>query len=88
MQKKLLVATGIISILFQGLLLKAQSAGATNPQMSIVTIPSPNAASIGKFGAYPVSLYSGLVDISLPVYEIRSGSLSLPISLKYHPSGN
>lgn len=82
----------LLSILFtfilSGLtLLHAQSSGATNPQMNVVTIPTPTAASFAKFGDYPVSLYSGLVDISIPVYEIKSGSLSLPISIKYHPSG-
>lgn len=88
MQKRFLVATGIISILSQGLFVKAQSPGATNPQMNTVTIPTPNAASIGKFGDYPVSLYAGLVNVSIPVYEIKSGSLSLPITLRYHTSGN
>jgi len=68
--------------------LKAQTSGVTNPQMNTVTIPTPNAASLGKFGDYPVSLYSGLVNISIPVYEIKSGSLSLPVALRYHPSGN
>lgn len=86
MTKKFFLAL-LLSIMAT-LMLKAQSSGATNPQMNTVTIPTPNAASIGKFGDYPVSLYSGLVDIAIPVYEIKSGSLSLPITLKYHPSGN
>jgi YD repeat-containing protein len=48
---------------------------------------SPNAAALGKFGDYKVSYFSGLPDISIPIYEIKSGELSVPITLSYHASG-
>lgn len=48
---------------------------------------SPEVAALGRFGEYPVNLYTGLPDISIPLYEIRSGSLVLPITLSYHASG-
>lgn len=48
---------------------------------------SPNVASLGKFGDYQVSHFSGLPDISIPIYEIQSGSLKVPISLSYHAGG-
>ncbi len=49
--------------------------------------PSPNVASLGKFGDYQVGYFSGLPEISIPLYEIKSGDLSIPISLSYHASG-
>ena len=49
--------------------------------------PSPTAASLGKFGDIPVSLYSGTPNISIPLYEVKSRHLSVPISLSYHASG-
>ncbi|AYB33472.1 hypothetical protein [Chryseolinea soli] len=49
--------------------------------------PSPNVAALGKFGDYRASNYNGLPDISIPLYEIKNGSLSLPITLSYHASG-
>lgn len=49
---------------------------------------SPNAAELGKYGNIPVGLNTGVPDISFPLYEIKSGSLSLPITLSYHASGN
>ena len=52
-----------------------------------VGMQSPTAASLGKFGDIPVSLYTGIPDISIPIYEVRGRNLSLPISLKYHASG-
>ncbi|RXP46337.1 hypothetical protein EC396_14315 [Lutibacter sp. HS1-25] len=48
---------------------------------------SPTAAELGKFGAYPVNLSTGLPQIEIPLYTIQSGDLSIPITLKYHASG-
>jgi len=48
---------------------------------------SPNAASLGRFGEIPVSLYSGVPRINVPLYEIKIGDFRLPISLDYHASG-
>lgn len=52
-----------------------------------VTIASPTAASLGKYGDIPVSYHTGIPEISVPIYTVRSGSLKLPISLSYHASG-
>lgn len=49
---------------------------------------SPNAAGIDKFGDYEVSHFTGLPSISIPIFEARSGELSVPITLNYHASGN
>lgn len=49
--------------------------------------PAPEAASLGKFIDMPVSTYTGLPKIEVPVYELKSYQLSLPISLSYHASG-
>jgi hypothetical protein len=49
--------------------------------------PPPNAASLGKYGQIPVGLANGIPSVSIPIYDIKSGSLSLPISLNYHAAG-
>jgi YD repeat-containing protein len=51
------------------------------------TFPSANAASLGKYGDIPVSYHTGTPEISIPIYTVKQGSLSLPISLSYHSSG-
>lgn len=48
---------------------------------------SPNVAGLGKYGDYQVSLYTGLPEISIPIFEAKSGSVSVPITLSYHASG-
>ncbi|SDG28043.1 hypothetical protein SAMN04488121_1031068 [Chitinophaga filiformis] len=52
-----------------------------------VVPPSPTAASLGKFGAWPVSYYTGVANVSVSIYDVKEGKLSLPISLGYHGSG-
>lgn len=49
--------------------------------------PSPNATSLGMFVDANRGNYSGLVDISIPIYEINTGTLKLPISLSYYSGG-
>ncbi|NNV53862.1 hypothetical protein [Limnovirga soli] len=49
--------------------------------------PAPEASSLFRFQDYPMDYSTGLPQISIPIYEIQSGSLSLPISISYHASG-
>ncbi len=53
-----------------------------------ILYPSPTAAGLGKYGEYPVSLYNGLVNIGQDIVTVKSGRLSLNVSLSYHGSGN
>ncbi|NJN28668.1 MAG: hypothetical protein HC819_23170 [Cyclobacteriaceae bacterium] len=48
---------------------------------------TPNAASLGKYGDVPVSYHTGVPNISIPIYTVEEGDLSLPISISYHSSG-
>ncbi len=48
---------------------------------------APNVAALGKYGDYEVDLFNGVPEISIPIFEVKSGSLSLPITLNYHASG-
>ena len=48
---------------------------------------TPEVASLIKYAEYPVSHYTGLVDISIPLYEIVAGEIRIPITLSYHASG-
>jgi hypothetical protein len=48
---------------------------------------SPEAAGIAKFGNYDVNLFTGIPNISIPIYTVQIGELTVPISLNYHASG-
>lgn len=49
--------------------------------------PSPDASSLGKYGEIPVSLFTGTASVNIPLFELQSKTLSMPISLSYHGSG-
>lgn len=56
-------------------------------QLPKVAPPSPEAASVFKFTEIPVSLYTGLPNINIPLFEIESGGVTIPISISYHARG-
>jgi hypothetical protein len=51
------------------------------------TVPSPNAASLGQYTDLPVSYFTGVPDISIPLYEVAGNKIKLPISMSYHAVG-
>ena len=49
--------------------------------------PSPNAASLGKFNEMPVSPHTGIPGVTVPVWQIQRGDISVNVSLAYHGGG-
>ena len=74
----------ILSFSFLASWLQAQ---AVNNYSKNVMMPSPTAASLGKYTDIPVSYYSGVPSVGIPIYTVAEGPLSLPVSLSYHASG-
>jgi hypothetical protein len=58
-----------------------------NNYVTSTTIPAPNAGSLGKYADIPVSYFTGVPDISVPIYTVEEGPLKLPVSINYHASG-
>jgi len=49
---------------------------------------TPEAYSITKYGNYPVSNYTGIPNIGIPLYNIEVDKLNIPIQINYHGGGN
>ena len=49
--------------------------------------PSPNSASLGKYGEIPIDYYNGIPKINIPLYNLATRSLNLDLALSYHMSG-
>jgi RHS repeat-associated protein len=79
--RRAIVALALFASLLTTLNLPAQSGSMR------VSMPSPSAASLGKFGDVPVNLYTGVPDISIPLFTAKGRTLGLPIVLKYHAGG-
>ena len=72
--------------LFSFISLKAQSDQNLENLKNIVP-PSPNSASLGKYGELPIGLYTGIPNINIPIYELKTQGITVPISLSYHAGG-
>lgn len=70
----------LLAVLSFGLAASAQ-------ELPKVIPPSPTATSLGQYGAVPVSNYTGIPNIQVPLYDIKSGEINLPITLSYYASG-
>ncbi|MEL6194789.1 MAG: hypothetical protein AAFR66_22200, partial [Bacteroidota bacterium] len=80
-------------IIFGFLMLRGHSLQAQEPKNEfivdpVVSIPpSPNQAALFEFVEVPVSHYNGIPNISIPLWNLTDGDLSVPISLSYHAGG-
>jgi len=52
-----------------------------------VQLPASDAQSLGQFGEIPVDLFTGRVNINIPIYTIRYNGMEVPISISYHGGG-
>src|SRR4051812_31972766 len=69
------------------LLLAGGSFNGYSQDLPKVIQPSPEAAALFRFMDYPMDYSTGLPQISIPLYEVKSGELSVPISISNHASG-
>ncbi|SDF77552.1 RHS repeat domain-containing protein [Chitinophaga filiformis] len=51
------------------------------------TAQTPNIASLGLFGQVPVSYFTGLPQIEIPLYTLQDKGIKIPVTLSYHASG-
>jgi len=82
MKISLLKLTSFFILLSFSLITRGQS-----PFQPNVNVPSPNASSLGQYGEVPISLFTGVPNIGVPIYTVQEGGYKLPISLSYHYSG-
>ena len=73
--------------LLGSLALSTQAADEYTLNLSPVSPQSPTVAAMARQIEYPVSPYTGIPDISIPLYTITCGNINVPITLSYHASG-
>ncbi|MBI9033477.1 MAG: hypothetical protein JEZ03_03290 [Bacteroidales bacterium] len=85
--KKFILVIFAVLVVFSS---KGQEGTITMTDMTTVKnimTPSPNASSLGQYGEVPVSLFTGIPNINIPLFNINVGDFNLPIQLNYHASG-
>ncbi len=51
------------------------------------TPTSPNTGSLGRYFEFPVNMATGIPNIEIPLYMVKTGNITVPITLKYHGGG-
>jgi len=49
--------------------------------------PSPNSQDAQSYTDDPTALYTGIPSVNIPIYTMKCGSLTVPISLSYNSNG-
>src|ERR1019366_4211465 len=79
----------VLCFMAAGLSVKAQTPTSETQYFVPQPFPrSPTATALEKYGTYQVNEFTGVPDISIPLYTVESGGLQVPITLSYHASGN
>lgn len=76
--------TIFIIIVFLGLKLQGQNEHLELPK---IIPPSPNAYELSKVGQIPVGLFTGALNLNIPLINYKSKNLEVPISLNYNSNG-
>ncbi len=58
-----------------------------NTMLPDVMPANPAAFQFMKYGEIPVDTYTGTPDISIPIYNLKTKALDIPIILRYHANG-
>ncbi|MBC9930407.1 hypothetical protein [Chitinophaga qingshengii] len=75
----------VLLSLYVGMPVKAQ---VNETQVNSYAVPPPpNAAALARYGEIPVSQYTGIPSIEIPLFTAGSGQLKIPLSLSYHAGG-
>ncbi|MDR0231836.1 MAG: hypothetical protein LBI82_06925 [Dysgonamonadaceae bacterium] len=56
-------------------------------EMPTIIPKSPEVMGLERYGEYPVSEYTGVPSINIPLYTIKIKDFEFPISLDYHAAG-
>ncbi len=77
-----------VAVILIFLLIQIQEVSyAQSDQIRAMVPQSPEAATLSRFGDYPVSYYTGSPGISIPLLVLDEYGLDLPINLDYNANG-
>ena len=78
----------ILTILINFTNLHAQSSNPLPNLEPVSILPvSPNNAALGNYVQLPISSYTGIPDINIPLWQASLGDINLPLVLSYHSGG-
>lgn len=87
-RKALFLLTALVGLCPSIARAQTVTGGGASTTASLAALPpSPTVASLGTYGNIPVGYYTGVPNISVPLYALNIKGLSIPINLTYHSTG-
>lgn len=83
----LLICHACVLVLTFGLHRNSSAQDAAGFLRTDLISPSPTATQLAKYGDIPVTYYTGLPGVSVPIVTGTGNELSLPVTLTYNYSG-
>lgn len=80
--RKLILCCGLFC--FNHLMGTTQTIGLRYPK---ILLPSPNSAELGRYGDIPVGNSTGNLNLSIPLLQLSTRNLNIPVSLNYSSNG-
>lgn len=78
----------LIWLLFSSLLFcQIEENNVVNTKLPTIVPPSTEAFSFTKYGNLPISEFTGMFNLSVPVYSFKANKIEVPISLNYSTNG-
>ncbi len=59
----------------------------TRPFSNNQMFTTPDVSAFQKYNLTDINLYNGKIDLSIPIYEINTGGIKVPISITYNSGG-
>ncbi len=87
MKERLRIYIIVLTVLFNAILVYANNSEDYTAKQYTQIPPSPEVASLMKYIDIPVSHFTGIPHIDIPIYTVTEGSLSVPISISYKGGG-
>ncbi|KQT35598.1 hypothetical protein ASG22_00810 [Chryseobacterium sp. Leaf405] len=75
----------LIFILSTAKLLSQNDQNYLNPNSQLLL--SPDVSAFQRYNLTDINLYNGKIDLSIPLYEIKTGGIDIPITLTYNSGG-
>ena len=76
-----------IAVILCAFLFKTAFCQVPNRDLEVMEVSTPNQWSFYKYIEHPVSLFNGAQDISIELFTLKDGPISIPLTLRYNTSG-
>ncbi|MDG4654582.1 DUF5977 domain-containing protein [Chryseobacterium arthrosphaerae] len=72
------------AVIFLSAGLSAQISG---PFANNTMFLSPEVSAFQKYNLHDINLYTGKINLTIPIYEIKTGNISIPVAISYNSGG-